>query len=306
MKSLPIWVVLSLFLVAGCSGDKGEAPEYRKKGGERSASEDEVAQKERARNDDGKANDQKDADKRQAQREAPTRKIIYTADLSLIVDDLSQAEEALLALIDKHKGLVAQSSITGSSGSPRQGRWRLRIPVERLEDFRRGVVKLGVPETNTINSEDVTGRYYDLEASIKTYKASEETLRKLMDKAVGKVEELLAVEKELAARREKIEQLQGELNRLTNLTALTTVNVTFHEIKNYVPPQAPTFGSRIAATFSDSVEALAGFGRGLVLVGAALAPWLPLVLVVVGLAWVIVRRRLNRLRPLPVQPLQQE
>jgi hypothetical protein len=305
MKSLPIWVVLSLFLVAGCSGDKGASPYPAKRSADGPAEEAEVAQKEPPKKD-GKANDQKDADKRQAQREAPTRKIIYTADLSLIVDDLSQAEEALLALIDKHKGLMAQSSITGSSGSPRQGRWRLRIPVERLEDFRRGVVKLGVPETNTINSEDVTGRYYDLEASIKTYKASEETLRKLMDKAVGKVEELLAVEKELAARREKIEQLQGELNRLTNLTALTTVNVTFHEIKNYVPPQAPTFGSRLATTFSNSIEALAGFGRGLLLVGAALAPWLPVVLVVVGLAWVIVRRRLNRLRPLPVQPLQQE
>src|SRR5262249_50226534 len=236
------------------------------------------------------------------QPEAPTRKIIYTADLSLIVDDLSQAEEALLALVNKHKGLVAQSSITGSSGSPRQGRWRLRIPVEKLGDFRRAVVKLGVPETNTLNSEDVTGRYYDLEASIKTYKASEETLRKLMDKAVGKVEDLLAVEKELAARREKIEQLQGELNRLTNLTALTTVNVTFREIKNYVPPQAPTFGNRVGSTFADSVEALGDFGRWLVLFGAALLPWLPLLAVILVPAWIAIRRRRKQARTSPPAP----
>src|SRR5215471_11252352 len=104
MKYVPIWVVLSLFLVAGCSGDKGASPYPGKRSVDSSASEAEVAQKEPARNDDGKANDQKDPDKRQAQPEAPTRKIIYTADLSLIVDDLSQAEEALLALVNKHKG----------------------------------------------------------------------------------------------------------------------------------------------------------------------------------------------------------
>src|SRR5207249_5541352 len=103
-----------------------------------------VDQKQQARKDNGgKENDPKDADKRPAQGEAPTRKIIYTANLFLIVDDLSKAEEALLELVDKHKGLVAQSSITGSSGTPRQARWRFRIPVDRLEDFRRAVVKLG-------------------------------------------------------------------------------------------------------------------------------------------------------------------
>jgi len=323
MKRLPVWVVLGLLLCAGCGG---EAKKPEKMAESPPAEEQDLAQ-----SGDGSARgggqgggglpqglstagiasgdggggggpDRKDAERRPAQPKEPTRKIIYTANLFLIVDDLSKAEEALLELVDKHKGLVAQSSITGSSGTPRQGRWRFRIPVDRLEDFRRAVVKLGVPETNTINSEDVTGRYYDLEASIKTYKASEETLRKLMDKAVNKVEELLVVEKELAARREKIEQLQGELNRLANLTALTTVNVTFREIKNYVPPQAPTFGSQLSSTFSDSVEALSGFGRGVVLIGAAIVPWLPLLAVILVPAWIICRRRLRRARPNPPAP----
>jgi len=123
-----------------------------------------------------------------------------------------------------------------------------------------------------------------------------------MDKAVSKVEELLAVEKELVARREKIEQLQGELNRLASLTALTTVSVSFREIKNYVPPQAPTFGGRVASTFSDSVEALGEFGRWLVLIGAAVIPWLPLLAVVLVLAWIIGRRRLRRARANPPAP----
>jgi hypothetical protein len=319
MKRLPVWVVFGLLLCAGCNGDK-TARKSEKKPEEESAREQNDDQKVWYNMPSGggggqikgrvglikrgeKGPDQKDAERKPAPPDAPARKIIYTANLDLIVDDLSQAEETLLDLVDKYKGLVAQSSITGSRGTPRQGRWRFRIPVERLKEFRREVVKLGVPETNTIDSEDVTGRYYDLEASIKTYKASEETLRKLMDKAVGKVDELLAVEKELAARREKIEQLQGEVNVLSNLSALTTVNVTFREIKNYVPPEAPTFGSRLGSTFADSVEALGGFGRGLVLIGAAIVPWLPLLAIVLIPSWIVVRRRLRRARTNPPAPL---
>jgi hypothetical protein len=310
MKYLPVWIVLGLLLCAGCSGEaKEKSPDHRKKSAEPPGEREDAAPGGFGGGGGGAAAKDKapqDADRKPAQGEAPTRKIIYTANLSLIVEDLSKAEEALLELVDKHKCLVGRSAITGSAGSPRQGTWTLRVPVEGLEGFRRAVLKLGVPETNTTDSEDVTDRYYDLESSVKNYRAEEEALRKLVEKSAGKMEDVIAVRRELAQLREKIDHLEGQRRRLANLSALTTVHVTFHEIKDYVPPQAPTFGSRISSTFADSVDALSGFSRGLVLVGAALAPWLPVVLVVGVLAWVTVRRRLNRARPLPVLPLQQE
>jgi hypothetical protein len=240
----------------------------------------------------------------EAPREAIKRKIIYTAELSLVVEDLNKAEDALLALVDKYQGLVARSSITGSTGEPRQGRWRLRVPVERMRPFLRGVLQLGVPETNSTDSEDVTGRFYDLEATIKNYKAEEEALRKLLEKFTEKKEEWATLRRELRDLRGEIEKLQGEHKRLADLTALTTVNVTLREIKNYVPPQAPpppTFGSTLGSTFSDSVGALVSFFKGVVLCAVAVAPWLPLVGIVLVPVWVI-RRRLKR-RPANEPPL---
>jgi hypothetical protein len=80
---------------------------------------------------------------------------------------------------------------------------------------------------------------------------------------------------------------------------LTTVNVTFQEIKDYVPPQSPTFGSNIAGTFSGSIDALQSVGKGLVLIVVAVTPWLPIVLLIAIPIWVLLRRR----RGLTAQPV---
>lgn len=305
MKTLAPWFAVAVLVCVGCSGDSKKS--YKKKDAETSSTVNGHVSAEEEKPE--APNKDKGGDDRAAQpRKAVTRKIIYTADLSLIVDDLTKAEEALLELVDRHQGLIAQSSITGSAGSPRQGRWRLRVPVDRMRPFLRAVLKLGVPETNSTDSKDVTGRYYDLEAKLKNYKADEESVRKELAQVV-KAEDRRVLRKELLDLRTAIEELEGEYKRLADLTTLTTVNVTFREIKNYVPsepPPPPSFGSSVSSTFNDSLAALVSFGKGLVLFGAALAPWLPLAAVVVVLPWVTLRRRWKRRPPakeVPVLPL---
>jgi hypothetical protein len=220
------------------------------------------------------------------------RKIIYNAEVRLIVKDLSQAAQDLKQLIKDHDALIATSESGGSSGAPRQGSWRVRVPVERFDSFLDEVVKLGIPQKNKIDSQDVSEDYYDLLDRIKNKKMEQETFRGYLQKkeATSKLEDILAIEKELTRVRGELDQLEGKLRRLKDLTALATVVLTMQEIKDYVPPQAPTFGNRIGSTFSDSLEALAAFGRGLVLVIVALTPWLPVLAVVALPVWVAWRR----------------
>jgi hypothetical protein len=218
--------------------------------------------------------------------------------LLVIVGDFSSAEEQLSRLIKEHHGIIAKSEISGSSGSPRSGQWKVRVPVDEFEDFVKGAANLGVPQKNTTDSQDITEEYYDLEARIKNKKVEEERLRKHLDQSTGKLEEILAVERELSRVRGEIEHQEGRLRLLANLASLTTVTVAIQEIKNYVPPQAPTFAANIANTFSDSLGLLAAFGRGLVLVGAALVPWLVILLILaVPVGLVIWWRRSRTLPP---------
>jgi hypothetical protein len=222
------------------------------------------------------------------------RKIIYKADVRLIVRDLPKAESELKQLLKDHKGIIAQAEISGSAGSPLTGRWRLRVPVDRFDSFLDALVKLGIPERNRTDSEDVTDRYYDLEARIKNRKAEEESLRKLLEKTSGKMEDILAVRRELNQVRNDIDVQEGQLRRLANLSALTRVEVTMVENQDYVPPQTPTFGDNIASTFGQSVAALKTFGRGLVYVVVAIVPWAVIMAIVGVPAWIVIRRRFRR------------
>jgi hypothetical protein len=223
------------------------------------------------------------------------RKIIYNAEVRLVVQDLTQATQDLRFLLKEHDALIATSESGGSSGAPRQGFWRVRVPVERFDSFLDGLVKLGVPQKNKTDSQDVSEEYYDIQDRIKNKQLEQETFRGYLQdkKATSKLEEILAVEKELSRVRGELDQLEGRLRRLKDLTALATVLITMQEIKDYVPPQAPTFGNQIGTTFSNSVESLSAFGRGLLLVLVALTPWLPVLAVVIVPVWLVLRRSLR-------------
>jgi hypothetical protein len=222
-----------------------------------------------------------------------SRKIIYNAAINLIVSDFTKAEEALKQLIVAHKGYVVTSDVSGTPGAPRSGHWQARVPAAQADDFRKAVIKLGELETTTTDSQDVTEEFYDLDARIRNMKKEEERLLGHLEKSTGKLDDILKVEHELTRVRGGIERHQGRQSLIAKLTAMTTVTITFRERSSYVPPEAASFGSTIARTFGSSRDALAGFGKGLLLVVVALAPWLiPLGLIGVP-GWVIVRRRLR-------------
>lgn len=222
------------------------------------------------------------------------RKIIRTATVELVVDDFGSAEQAFKQLLALHKdAYIAQADVSGSAGSPRHGLWRIRVPLAEFDGFVAALAGLGMPRKNAIDSQDVTEEFYDLEARTKNKKVEETRLLAHLEKSTGKLEDILKVEREISRVRGEIEQQEGRLRLLSNVTALTTVTLSIQEIKDYVPPQTPTFGRTINDTFFGSVDILAGLGRGAVLAVVAVTPWLPLA-ALVALPVLLYRRRLGR------------
>ena len=218
------------------------------------------------------------------------RKIIYTATVDLVVENLTQGQTKLLNLVKTNKGYVSETNVGGASGEQRTGTWKVRVPVENYEAFMAGAARLGELQSSNSSSQDVTAEYYDVAARIKNKQVEEARLQELLKRATGKLSEVLQVEKELSRVRGEIEQLQGRIRVLSNLSSLTTVTISMHEIKDYVPPAPPTFGTEIARQFDGSLAVMRAAGKGLVLLGAALLPWLPLGLL--GFfGWRIFRRK---------------
>jgi hypothetical protein len=224
----------------------------------------------------------------------PARKIIYTADVELVVEDFANTEKSLLRLIETNQGYIAKGSERGAPGQKRYGTWKVRLPVARFGAFLAAVVGLGELVHKEEDAQDVTEEYYDLDARIKNKKVEESRLLKHLEESTGKLEEILAVEREVSRVREEVERLEGRLRLLQNLTALTTVSVTLHEREGYVPPLAPSFGTQAERTLYGSAQLLLDLGKMLALVAIAALPWLPLLIVAIALLWLRHRRSRGR------------
>jgi len=222
------------------------------------------------------------------------RKIIYNARIDLVTEDLGKLDAALARLIESRKGYIADSERTGAAGATRQGTWKVRVPVASYDAFVKAAVALGELISIKADSQDVSEEYFDLEVRQATKKVEEGRLLKHLEVSTGKLEEILAVERELSRVRGEIERMQGRLRFLANLTDLATVTVAASEIKGYEPPQAPTLTTRVARTFARSLEALRAFAEAVLLCLVAIAPWLPLLLAL-GLGILLIRKA--RARP---------
>ena len=230
-------------------------------------------------------------------------KIIYTAEVSLVVEDFAATEQALRELIASHSGYVAESSAQRTEGVARSGRWVIRVPTGRYDTFLGGLDRIGYIDDRRQTAADVTAEFIDIQARVTNLKRLEERLIDLLENRNGKLDELLTIEQELARVRGEVEQAEGRLRYLTNKTDFSTVTVLVREEQDYVPPQAPppapTFTQQIATTWGHSIDALRRTAERAVLALVAAVPWLGVLAVpalclflVVGIA-----QRKSRARP---------
>ena len=219
-------------------------------------------------------------------------KIIYTADLAVVVENFAAAEAAVPALAEKFGGYLASANVDRSSGRRLRGVWVVRVPVDNYAAFLAGAGGLGVLEERDETARDVTAEFVDVESRLAGRQALETRLLQLLAERPGELKDVLELERELARVREEVETAEGRLRYLSNQTAYSTVTVRVREERNYVPPARPAFGGRLLDALADGWEGVLALARGVLL---ALARALP-ALVLLGmpaalLAWLLVRRR---------------
>jgi hypothetical protein len=220
-------------------------------------------------------------------------KIIYTGRITIIVGDFDKAEKEFHALVKEYGGYVARSEVNRVPNDPRHGSWTVRIPVAQSDEFRASLRDLGALHRSDLDSQDITDQYYDTQAEQTNLEAREKALRSLYDKTIAgtKLSDLLEVDRELARVRGEINTLKGRLQRWDKEVAYATYTITMDERRGYEDPTAVGFGTTLGDTFNRSINALVAFGKFVILVAVALAPWLVLLAVLLVPLWIAVRRR---------------
>jgi hypothetical protein len=201
---------------------------------------------------------EKDLDKQSAAVEigdaAANRKIIYTANLAVVVEDFAEVPHVVQSLVDRHGGFVAQSNVGSMQGRSRSGSWTIRIPVDQYQSFLAASGEIGQTESLSQDADDVSEEFFDAEARVKNKKKLEARIVKLLDKSDHKIQHVIEVERELGRVRQEIECIEGRIRYLTDRTSLTTINLSIREQRNYVPETAPTFANRISGAWTASIN----------------------------------------------------
>jgi len=221
-----------------------------------------------------------------------TRKVIYDATIDLVVQSVDEAIRRVGELVEQSGGYIAEQDMAGSPGSKRSQRWKIRVPIEKFESFVASVSSLGELEQFNRKSQDVTAQYYDVDARVKNKKVEEQTLQKLLEERSGALEDVLKVEVELSRVRGEIEQLQGQLRVMENLSALATLTLNVRERETFEPP-APVvadFPTQVARAWGDSLRDLVDLGKAVTLFVVGQVVWLPFWIAGLLLAWIIGRR----------------
>ena len=167
---------------------------------------------------------------------------MFTASITLAVDDVSAAGQAALDAVAPLGGLLFGQQTT-TEPVPRTVLVIKVLP----EDFQDALARLGAIgelRSQQVSAEDVTGRIVDLESRIITGETSVQRLRVSLEGAVG-LDEVAALERELLNREQTLEQLRGQLRTINDAVGLATITVTIEQI---VEPE-PQPGIEIGLSF---------------------------------------------------------
>ena len=155
--------------------------------------------------------------------------LIRTGSASIEVNKLDPAIIKVRELATQLGGYVANSSISGGRDQMKSATLELKIPAARYDQAVSGLGGIGRVESVNTNVEDVGEEFVDVTARVANAKRLEERLVGLLATRTGKLEDVLAVERELARVREEIERYDGRLRYLRTRVAVSTLSITVHE-----------------------------------------------------------------------------
>lgn len=187
--------------------------------------------------------------------------LIRTGHAMVEVDSLELAITRVRQLAQQLGGFVANTSMDVGQRQFRQATLQLRIPAARFDEAISGLPPVGRIESVNVTTEDVGEEFVDVSARVANARRLEERLIALLATRTGRLEDVLAVERELARVREEIERHEGRLRYLRTRAAVSTLTVNLHEPRPIIGeyPGANVMGNAFRQAWRNFVGFLAGF-----------------------------------------------
>ena len=214
--------------------------------------------------------------------EVPEKKIIRTARIRMEVADYDKSLSAAKSLVAGFEAEIT-SEQENQYGQRLENELVIRLSPSRLDALLEALEELALQiDSRSVNAEDVTRRYVDLETRIASKRAVIARYQELLAEAKN-VSEVLAVENNLRQVIEEVESTEAQFRYLSQQIDRSTIYLTLYETSSEGIAHRG-FGSKVAMAFAN--------GGGLLkyLVLGAVTAW-PVLIVISLVIWWWRRRR---------------
>ncbi|MDR0812890.1 MAG: DUF4349 domain-containing protein [Oscillospiraceae bacterium] len=224
-------------------------------------------------------------------------KMIYTVFVSIQTKGFDDSVSKIRELVKRYGGMIDSEQVDGEQlleydySPARYAYFTLRIPAGSLEEAKDAFKEAGNIVNKSQTAQNATDTYTHFEGQLKMYRAQEDALIALMEKA-DNVSQMIEIETKLAEVRYNIEFVTGQLKDIDNKVAYSTVNITLAEVKEYTKPvDTITFWQRIKDAVKTGLTSIGSFFVGALFVVLTLLPWLITAAVVIVVVVLIVKSR---------------
>jgi len=203
--------------------------------------------------------------------------IIHEASASIRTEEFDETIRQIHALIERHQGFIQHSNLSGHGydwqGRP-HGRWAdfsIRIPVGAYRTTIHALDTLGTVAHLSETATNVSAQYADLTSRLASYRVQEERILAMLERAET-LSDMIELEARLGEIIFRIERITAQRNDLGQQVAYSTITLWISEVleDEIVEPITATIGT----AFFDSLQAMQSFGRGLLILVVAVAPWI--------------------------------
>ncbi|NOQ71541.1 MAG: DUF4349 domain-containing protein [Crocinitomix sp.] len=209
------------------------------------------------------------------------RKLIKNASLSFETDSLSARKSIVKKAVKDFKAYVEHEE---QYASPYQETvtTTIRVPAANFDPFMDAITNgVGSFDSKTIEVDDVTEEFVDVEARINTKKELKIRFIALLDKAET-IAKIMEIEREITALQAEIESYEGRLKYLSGSVKYATINLTYYRTID-VPVE---FDNKFENAFTNGWQGTVWFFVGLVSIWP--------VLVLIAIILLIIRLKLRK------------
>ena len=191
---------------------------------------------------------------------AQNRKLIKTVDMTIETVSFDETIANLRNQINAVGGYIESEysyngSLYNNSNQSKYATITVRVPDTALEGFVNNVSGIGNVTQKTTSTRDVTLSYVDTESKKEMYKAEQESLLALLEKAET-IEDITYLTQRLTEVRYNIESMESSLRVYDDLVDYATVNFNINEVKVLTPTviEEKTPGQELKEGFATSVK----------------------------------------------------